>query len=32
MYKELCPGIMGYMDILLAFESLQNIKEIKHNV
>ena len=30
MYKELCPGIMGYMNILLAFKSLQNIKEIRH--
>lgn len=30
MYKELCLGIMGYMDILLTFKSLQNIKEMRH--
>ena len=30
MYKELCLGIMGYMDILLTFKSLQIIKEMRH--
>ena len=30
MYKELCLGIMDFMDILLAFKSFQNIKEIRH--
>lgn len=30
MYKESCLGIIGYMDILLTFKSLQNIKELRH--
>lgn len=31
MYEELCFGIMGYMDSLLAFQSIQkNTKEIRH--
>ena len=30
MYMELCLGIMDFMDIFLAFKSLENIKEIRH--
>ena len=28
--KELYLGLMGYMDMMLAFKSLQNLKEIKY--
>lgn len=30
MYKELCLGIMHYMNILLTFKNLQNQKEMRH--
>lgn len=30
MHKELSLELMGYMDMILTFKSLQNIKEIRH--